>query len=159
MDRQSVERKTELCLPFAVKAGWVANDEAGKAKVAKVVAGASERIKMAADILNFEEFFLADDALPYVQKDVDKRLKKEGAQALLKKFADDVLAPAEVWEAAPLEEAMKVWLESNGIGIGEIIHALRVATTGKSVGIGMFEALEILGKESTLARIEKALTL
>ena len=54
---------------------------------------------------------------------------------------------------------MKVWLESNGIGIGEIIHALRVATTGKSVGIGMFEALEILGKESTLARIEKALTL
>lgn len=159
MDRQTVERKTELCLPFAVKAGWVANDDAGKAKVAKVVAGASERIKMAADILNFEEFFLADDALPYVQKDVDKRLKKEGAQALLKKFADDVLAPAEVWAAAPLEEAMKVWLESNGIGIGEIIHALRVATTGKSVGIGMFEALEILGKESTLARIEKALTL
>ncbi len=159
MDKKTPDEKTQLCLPFVVRAGWVANDDAGKALVEKVVKGACERIKVAGDILNFDEFFLADDKLVYVQKDVDKRLKKEGAQALLKRFRDDVLAPAPVWQAAVLEESMKQWLESNGIGIGDIIHALRVAATGKGVGIGMFEALEILGKQKTLDRIDNALKL
>ena len=38
-----------------------------------------------------------------------------------------------------------------------MIHALRVAVTGKSVGFGMFETLEILGRDSSLARIDRAL--
>ena len=40
--------------------------------------------------------------------------------------------------------------------MGEIIHALRVAVTGKAVGVGMFETLAILGRESTLCRIDRA---
>ena len=43
------------------------------------------------------------------------------------------------------------------IKIGDIIHALRVAVTGKGVGLGMFEALEILGKERCLTRIDRCL--
>ena len=40
-----------------------------------------------------------------------------------------------------------------------MIHALRVAVTGKAVGFGMFEILEILGRDSCLARIDRALRL
>jgi glutamyl-tRNA synthetase len=43
------------------------------------------------------------------------------------------------------------------VQIGQIIHVLRVAVTGKAVGLGMFETLEILGRQSVLARIEQAL--
>ena len=38
-----------------------------------------------------------------------------------------------------------------------MIHALRVAVTGKPVGFGMFEILEILGRERCLSRIDQAL--
>ena len=50
---------------------------------------------------------------------------------------------------------VKQFLEDEGLKIGDIIHALRVAVTGKSVGLGMFDALEILGRDETLARIDR----
>ena len=40
------------------------------------------------------------------------------------------------------------------IKIGQIIHPVRVAVTGKSTGLGMFDTLAILGKSSCMARIE-----
>ena len=46
---------------------------------------------------------------------------------------------------------------SEGIKVEQIIHALRVAVTGKAVGFGLFETLAILGKEHCLARIAGAL--
>ena len=46
---------------------------------------------------------------------------------------------------------------TEGIKIGQIIHAVRVAVTGKGVGFGLFEALEILGRAACLARIDRAL--
>ena len=44
-----------------------------------------------------------------------------------------------------------------GMKIGDIVHALRAAVTGQSVGLGLFDSLAILGKESCLARITKTL--
>ena len=49
------------------------------------------------------------------------------------------------------------FVEAQGIKLGEIIHAVRVAATGKAVGFGMFETLAILGRDRTLARIDRAL--
>jgi glutamyl/glutaminyl-tRNA synthetase len=46
-------------------------------------------------------------------------------------------------------------VEEQGIKIGQIIHALRVAVTGKAVGFGMFETLELLGKSCVLRRIDE----
>jgi glutamyl-tRNA synthetase len=42
------------------------------------------------------------------------------------------------------------------VKIGQVIHALRVAVTGKAIGFGMFETLEILGREACLRRIDLA---
>ena len=52
---------------------------------------------------------------------------------------------------------VKQFLADEGLKIGDIIHALRVAVTGKSVGLGMFDALELLGRDETLARIDRTL--
>jgi glutamyl-tRNA synthetase len=61
------------------------------------------------------------------------------------------------FDAAHCEATIREFVESEGIKIGEIIHALRVAVTGKATGVGMFETLEILGRESALHRIERAI--
>ena len=45
---------------------------------------------------------------------------------------------------------MDDFVQAEGIAIGQIIHALRVAVTGKAVGFGVFETLAILGKDRSL---------
>ena len=54
---------------------------------------------------------------------------------------------------------MAEFLQAEGAQIGQIIHAVRVAVTGKTVGFGVFETLAILGKERSLRRIDRALAL
>ena len=87
---------------------------------------------------------------------VKKRLQKPGAAERLGRFRER-LEKVDPFDAATCETALKSFVETEQIKIGDIIHALRVAVTGKSVGVGMFETLEILGKQSTLARIDRAL--
>jgi glutamyl-tRNA synthetase len=70
-----------------------------------------------------------------------------------------VLAAVEPFDVGPLETALKQFLEAEGVKIGDIVHTLRVATTGKSVGPGVYDCLAILGRESCLARIDRALAI
>ena len=49
------------------------------------------------------------------------------------------------------------FLEQRQRKIGDLIHALRVAVTGRGVGVGMFETLAILGRGRCLRRIARAL--
>ena len=44
-----------------------------------------------------------------------------------------------------------------GKKIGELVHPLRVALTGQGVGLGLFDTLAILGRESSMRRIELAI--
>jgi glutamyl-tRNA synthetase len=49
---------------------------------------------------------------------------------------------------------MQEFVRDEAIGIGQIIHAVRVAVTGKAVGFGMFETLAILGRQRCVTRID-----
>jgi glutamyl-tRNA synthetase len=68
----------------------------------------------------------------------------------------DRLATAEPFDAAALEGLMQQFVADEQIKIGQVIHAVRVAVTGKSVGLGLFDSLAILGRERVLRRIELA---
>jgi glutamyl-tRNA synthetase len=50
-------------------------------------------------------------------------------------------------------------VEQAGVKVGDLIHAVRVAVTGKTVGPGLYDCLAILGREASLARIDRALPL
>ena len=59
----------------------------------------------------------------------------------------------------PFFDAGRAFVESESLKIGQIIHPVRVAITGKAVGFGLFDAMEILGQTACLARLDQALTL
>ena len=61
--------------------------------------------------------------------------------------------------AEALDALLHAYVEKREIKMGQIIHALRVATTGQAVGFGMFETLAIVGREQTCSRIARALSL
>ena len=125
-------------------------------RVARVVAAAGERIKVAGDIVGYAEFFQADDAFPYDEKAFRKRIAADGAGARLARFRA-ALETVEPYDAEALDGAMHRFVEAEDMPIGRIIHAVRVAVTGKAVGFGLFEGLEILGRDACLARIDRAL--
>jgi multimeric flavodoxin WrbA len=58
-----------------------------------------------------------------------------------------------------MSEIYPRWVAAQGIKIGDIVHVVRVAVTGKAVGFGLFDTLAILGCERCLTRIDRALAL
>ena len=63
----------------------------------------------------------------------------------------------EPFDAATLDAMMHDFVAAEGIKISQIIHPVRVAATGKSIGLGLFDTLAILGRECVLRRIERAM--
>jgi len=163
MQRLPVSQKVERVAPFLQRAGLAAPCGAGGtpapqdlATIEHVVRAAGDRIKTAGDILDYACFFVADNKLVYDEKAIAKSLQKPGAAELLAKFRGQ-LAAAESFEAQPLEQMMHAFVEREGVKIGDIVHVLRAAVTGQSIGLGLFDSLSILGKASCLARIDGVL--
>jgi glutamyl-tRNA synthetase len=48
-------------------------------------------------------------------------------------------------------------LQARGYSLGDIVHAVRVAVTGSAIGPGLFDCLEIVGRQRSLRRIDRAL--
>ena len=152
------ERKVALVLPFLRTAGLVSGPSPElDTRLARILAASGDRIKVAGDILAYADFFfVADEQLRYDEKAFDKRVRAAGTAELLAKFKDR-LAAAEPFEPAALEKLLHEFVAAQRVQIGQIIHAVRVAVTGKAVGPGLFDCLAILGKASVLARLERAL--
>jgi glutamyl-tRNA synthetase len=157
MKRLSVEEKVRRCLPFLQRAKSVgdAPDGATLAKLDAIVRASGDRIKLFSDILQYGGPIFRTE-LEYNAKAVEKRLKKAGAADLLREFAT-VLGRVEPFDAANSERAMNEFCGAKGIKLGDMVHPVRVATTGVEVGFGLFETLAILGKPEVLRRIKLAL--
>ncbi len=159
MQRVPIKQKVAKVVPFLQQAGFITSPppcDAGP-YVMQLAEAAGDRIKVAGDVLDYDEFFVADDAFQYDSVAFEKRITKPaGAVDLLAKFRD-ALGGVEPFTAAQLETWMHEWVATQGLKIGDVVHAVRVAVTGKAVGFGLFDTLAILGRERCLARIERAL--
>jgi nondiscriminating glutamyl-tRNA synthetase len=152
-----LEDKVQRCLPFLQRAKYVADPASPEdvAKLETILRAAGDRVKLFSDILQYGgPIFLKDPE--YNSKSVEKRLKKPGAADLLRAFVP-VLQACEPFDSATTEKAMNDFCTARGIRLGEMVHPVRVATTGVEVGFGLFETLAILGKPEVLRRIDLAL--
>ena len=155
----SLEEKVEKCLPFLVRANYLPVDltEDDQQKLGRLINALDDRLKLFSDILSYDEYFVADEDLKYNEKAFQKRIvKPERATELLAKYRDE-LSTVDEFNATVLEDHFKTWLEKNELGYGDIIHALRVAVTGRPAGPGMFDCLELIGRKSCLKRIDRAM--
>jgi glutamyl-tRNA synthetase len=157
--RLPIKRKVALAVPFLQKAGYITDPPSCDTapKVSRVLQAADDRIVAIGDILEFAEMFIDDEALTFDTAALDKRLRRapESLEALVQFRAE--LSRVGDFQANELEHTLRSFVDSRGMKMGQIVHALRVAVTGKSVGFGIFEALEILGRESSLRRIDRAI--
>lgn len=145
--------RADRARPFAAKAGLLEDSDAG-AKLTRVAEAAGDRLKIAGDIVDFDYCFVDDFSVD--EKAFEKRLvKPDDARTWMRELRSR-LEVTEPFDAEAIEATVKRYCESAGIKLGQIIHALRVATTGSAVGFGMFETLAVIGKRRTLGRIDRA---
>lgn len=97
--------------------------------------------------------YLETDDYPFDEKAVAKRLAKDGVKATLLDLVERFSKVAD-WTAPGLEAVVKEL--SQGQGMGPWVHPVRVAVSGRGEGIGLFEMLQLLGREKTLARLRFA---
>ena len=105
-----------------------------------------------------ETFVDVADAVEYFFRDVEfeakgkrKFLVPGNAQALLR--LAEVVETVEPFTREPLDATVKAWLEENALPMKVVAQPARVAMTGRTRSPGLFEVMEVLGKEKTLARL------
>ncbi len=103
--------------------------------------------------------FEADDGLEYDEKAVGKVLEGgAGAGYEMLEYLRSVLAEVE-WTEAELEKTFNETCALRGVGMGKVAQPVRVAVAGRTVSPGIVDTLLLLGRESTLARIDRCLEL
>ena len=103
-------------------------------------------------------FVTPDDQIEYDPKAVEKVLKKNdnaGGKALAE--FREVLAGLDPWDAAAIHTAIEDFAKKTNRGMGDVAQPLRVAISGGTVSPQIHDTLAILGKNSTMNRIDRCL--
>jgi glutamyl-tRNA synthetase len=97
--------------------------------------------------------WLFSDELVFEDKAKRKFLTADKA-SLLEPLAA-LVGAIEPFEAEALERAVKTWAEREQLSLGAIAQPARVALTGRGTSPGLFDVMHLLGRERTLARLER----
>jgi glutamyl-tRNA synthetase len=114
-----------------------------------------ERIKLLKDVLTAADFFFVDQLPPY---DSAELIPQKGDAAMAKRVLEKASAvlPGVEFKHDPLDQALRAAAQELGVKAGQMFQPIRVAVCGRKNAPGLFETLEVLGKEKTLQRIEQA---
>ncbi|MBI1291574.1 glutamate--tRNA ligase [bacterium] len=143
----------ERALPFIRAAGLDVDSrpaEWTRAAIALVI----ERMRLLAEIPAAIEY-LFNEPTGYEPKGVKKVFGEEGVAALLNEAAG-LLEGVSDWRKEAIEEPLRLHAEARGIGLGKIAQPIRLAVTGRTASPGLFEVLELLGRDQTIIRIRRA---
>lgn len=151
-----LERVTRLCLPYFQKLELVGAPptEAEWKKLKEVVGLVRDRVKTLQEVAEASTYFFRD-RFDYDPKGVARHFQVPGRAALLARVRER-LADLETFDVAAVEAACRGLADELGIKAAEIIHPMRLALTGRTMGPGLFEIAATLGKEATLARLDRA---
>jgi glutamyl-tRNA synthetase len=115
-----------------------------------------ERIKLLRDVLTAADFFFLEQLPAY---DPAELIPQKGDAAMAKRAlerAREVLPNVE-FKHDPLDHALRAGAQELGLKAGQMFQPIRVAVCGRKNAPPLFETLEVLGKDTTLSRIENAI--
>ncbi|WP_218053433.1 glutamate--tRNA ligase [Streptomyces rhizosphaericus] len=139
------------CAPWlkAPYAPWA--EEAYDQAVFEAVAPlAQTRLSVLSEITKYVDFLFLDE--PVDDEASWNKAMKPGAAELLRDARAELAATA--WEAEPLKAALEAVAARHGLKLGKAQAPVRVAVMGRTVGLPLFESLEVLGRERVLARMD-----
>ncbi len=162
-NQQYLQQKTdnelvELYLPI-LKENVIASETKqsfeDKTYVQKVVALIKERAVFVQDFWDLSSFFFQDPT-EYDPKAAKKQWKETTGE-LMKELVT-VIEGIEEFSIENAQTEIKGWITSKEIGFGKVMQPLRLSLVGKLAGPDLFEIMTMVGKETTIKRIQNAIT-
>ncbi|MFB6463198.1 glutamate--tRNA ligase [Bradyrhizobium tunisiense] len=130
-------------------------NDSTRAQLLKAMPALKERAKTLIELIDGAYFIFADRPLELDPK----------AQALLtqenRKLIGQLhsaLEKVETWSGATTEAALRAFAEENSLKLGAVAQPLRAALTGRTTSPGIFEVLDVLGRQESLARLKDQAT-
>ncbi len=157
MKKLDADQLYDLIVPFLVKAGYVdaAVSEEKKDWLKKVIWFMKDHIYFAGQAADELRFFFED--MPKItDEDILAIMKEETSGKLLRAFIED-LKTVETFDQAEIKKCFNACMKAQGIKGKAAYEPTRIALTGVTQGPGMFEMMELFGREKTMDRLEAAL--
>ena len=149
--RATPERLAQYLQPQLAALGI---ETADLAKLAAVAKAQQERARTLKEMAQNSVFFFRD-VTSYDEKAAKKNLTAEAAP-LLQSVRDRVAALGD-WQATKLHELVQAVATETGAGLGKVAQPIRVAVSGGSVSPPIDVTLEVLGRDTTLQRLDRAI--
>ena len=159
MDSLPLKQKTALAVSYLQQSGLVDDPPSCDTapRLNDIIEATEQRMTVAGDILDYTNFFVTDDALTYDQDAYTKHItENEDANGILADFRH-IVESANPFEKETIEAAMRAYIEEKGIKFRAIVHPIRIALTGKTVGFSLFDTIALTGQQNCLARIDRIL--
>ncbi|MBS44965.1 MAG: glutamate--tRNA ligase [Nocardioides sp.] len=154
----SVEQITDRVLPFLKAAGVVGDPvhDADAQMLEQAMPLVAERINKLAEAPTMLDFLFVDEAaFTREPADVEKLLDDTGRDVV--KAAHEAVAALDTWSTDAIQTALQTALvEERGLKPRVAFGPVRVAITGRRVSPPLFESMELLGRDRSLARLESA---
>jgi glutamyl-tRNA synthetase len=148
----SIDDLSARLLPIVQSAGFQVPPE----KMHAITPLIRERIRLLRDVLTAADFFFVDQLPPYDPAELIPQKRDAAMAAKVLTRAREVLAKAE-FKHDPLDQALRAAAQELGLKAGQMFQPIRVAVCGRKNAPPLFETLEVLGRETTLKRIEQAI--
>ena len=142
-----IEYMTQLLMPELEKYNFKASEE----YLGKVINLLKERITFLKQVPIFGNYMF-ERPHSYEEEYLNKHWK-ENTVEIMRPLIDN-LKQTNDWAHEETYDITKKYVEENNLKLKDVIHPLRLMITGKSVGAGMFETMEILGKSECIERME-----
>ena len=148
----AIEDLSQRLLPMVREAGFSISPD----RMLQITPLIRERIKLLRDVLTAADFFFLDHLPPYDPAELIPQ-KGDAAMALKVLQKAQQILPNVEFKHDPLDQALRTAAQEIGLKAGQMFQPIRVAVCGRKNAPPLFETLEVLGKQTTLRRIEQAL--
>ena len=131
----------------------VLDDKFNEEKWSGVVKAYKERTRTLEDLASVYKIFFSE-TLEYDEKAVEKYLKKPNSKDIIAR-CKAVITGLAAYDKHSIEDVYRKLADEMKVKPAELIHPTRVAISGRTVGAGLFDMMEILGRDTVLARLSK----
>jgi glutamyl-tRNA synthetase len=116
-------------------------------KVRRIAPLVQKKLVRFGEFPRFANFYFKDDVEPEDPSLLDPRVLSR---------AEAVLRELDTWDAGAIEASLRALADELGLKPGQAFQPIRMAVTGSKISTGLFESLELLGRDKTLRRLSRA---
>ena len=142
----------EQLSPYVQREFAAAGHEVDDALATSIASLLKERIHLLPEFYTAGRYFV-EPVTDYEEKTIRKKWKPDSRPAF--DTLADRLATHDDWTAPSIKQAVKAFMDDHGLGFGQVLPIVRVATSGSVQGPDAFAILETLGREESVARLRR----